>query len=263
MRRNFSVKTAFAAICMMFASTSISSASTLVIKLTDGTALSYDTALISSMFFADSGSSAGQPAANAPLLTEDFSSGLSNIWEQIQVVGGNFERFAKVSPGKLAVAVPAGNSWGKTGIMSRTPLFSVDAGMADKPLKISFDFDPSATTGYIIALSQAKDADVWRVQNVWFHWGKPTFTEGKAYLVNTQNQGDKGGESKTPALAPRNVTLSIRPGAVEAGTSHNTKTEAQISWLKPGVPVYLYIFSHPWNQHEAASFTLKSIKIIQ
>ncbi len=261
MRRNYSVKTAFAAICLMFAAVSFSSASTLVIKLTDGTALSYDTALISSMFFADSQASS-QPG-NAPLLTEDFSSGLSTIWEQIQVVGGNFERFAKVSPGKLAVTVPAGNSWGKTGIMSRTPLFSVDAGMTDKPLKISFDFDQSATTGYVIALSQSKNADVWVTQNVWFHWGKPTFIEGKAYMVNTQNQGDKGGESKTPALAPKNVTLSIRPGAVEASTSHSTKTEAQISWLKPGVPVYLYIFSHPWNQHEAASFTLKSIKVIQ
>jgi len=197
------------------------------------------------------------------LLTETFNGGLSSTWEPIQVVGGNFARFASVGNGKLSVSVPAGNSWGKTGIMTGKALFPLSADMADKPLKLTFDFDAKATTGYVIALSQAKDADVWRVQNVWFHWGISKPQEGTAYLVNTQNSADKGGDCKTPPRAPKSVTLVVRPGSVEATTSYGSKIAANISWLKEGVPVYIYVFSHPWKQNEAASFVLRSIRIHQ
>jgi hypothetical protein len=248
------------AICIILTSC-LAVASTMVIRLQDGTSVSYDTSQISSVSFADApfSTQSGTP----PLLMENFSSGLSTMWEPIQVAGGNFERFAAVTNGRLLVSVPIGNSWGKTGIMSRTPLFSVDATMADNPLKLTFEFDPSVTTGYVIALSPAKNPDVWTGQNIWFHWGRPTLIEGKAYMVNTQNNGDKGGESRTPSQAPKSVTLAVRPGGVEAVTSHGTRIQAQISWLKTGVPVYLHIFSHPWNQSEAASLALTSIRITQ
>lgn len=236
-------------------------AATMVIRLQDGTTVSYDTAQVASVTFSEGAHS--RSAGGAPLFVEEFSDGLSSLWEPIQVVGGNFERFAAIVNGKLTVSVPAGNSWGKTGIMSRNPLFSVDANMAANPLRVSFEFDPAGTTGYIIALSQAKDPDVWRVQNAWFHWGKPTLIEGKAYLVNTQNNGDKGGETRTSGQAPGNVTLAVRPGGVEATMPNGSRISAQISWLKAGVPVYLYVFSHPWNQHEAAALTLKAIRITQ
>jgi hypothetical protein len=202
-------------------------------------------------------------AEGVSLLTETFNSGLSSTWEPIQVVGGNFDRFATVGNGKLSVSVPAGNSWGKTGIMTSRAFFPLSATMAVKPLKLTFDFDADKTTGYVIALSQAKDADVWRVQNVWFHWGIPNPLEGKAYLVNTRNNADKGGESRTPPRAPESVTLAVRPGNVAVTTSDNSTITAGISWLKEGVPVYIYIFSHPWNQGESATFVLKSIRISQ
>ena len=197
------------------------------------------------------------------LFAEMFDAGLSTAWEPVQVVGGNFARFASVGNGRLAVSVPAGNSWGKTGIMTRAAIFPLNAEMASRPLKLAFDFDANNTTGYIIALSQAKDADVWRVQNAWFHWGRSTPQQGTAYLVNTQNSADKGGDCKTSLRAPDRVTLAVRPGNVEATTSDGSKITAGISWLREGVPFYLYVFSHPWNQNEAASFVLKSVRIMQ
>jgi len=242
-------------------------AASMVIRFQDGRTVVHDTNKISSITF-DGMSHHPQPQVGVPsaetyLLNEEFASGLSTLWEPIQVVGGNFERFAALSQGKLTVNVPAGNSWGKTGIMSRSPLFSVDAGMAANPLKISFEFEPGQTTGYVIALSQARDADVWRVQNYWLHWLRPTMISGKLYATNTQNSGDKGGEAITPSQAPNTVTLAVRPGSVEALTSQGTRLSANLGWMKQGVPVYLYIFSHPANQHEAASFALKSIRISQ
>lgn len=204
-----------------------------------------------------------QDSAGRLLFAETFDRGLSSMWEPIQVVGGHFGRFASVGYGRLAVSVPAGHSWGKTGIMTGSALFPLSVEMAYRPLQLTFDFDANGTTGYIIALSQAKDADVWRVQNAWFHWGRPNPHEGKAYLVNTQNSADKGGDCSTPFRAPERVTLKVRPGRVEATTSYGSRIDAGISWLRVGVPIYIYIFSHPWNQSEAASFVLKSIRISQ
>ena len=238
-------------------------AAPMVIRFHDGSSVTHDTGRISSITFEGAPQQPTFPTAETYLLNEEFANGLSTLWEPIQVVGGNFDRFTTLSPGKLLVNVPAGNSWGKTGIMSRSPLFSIDAGMAANPLKISFEFEPSQTTGYIVAFSQARDADVWRVQNYWFHWGRPTMINGKAYAANTQNSGDKGSEAVTPPQAPKTVTFAVRPGTIEATTSHGTRLVMNLGWMKQGVPVYMYIFSHPWNQHEAASFTLKSIRISQ
>ncbi len=239
-------------------------AASMVIRFHDGRAIVHDTNRISSITFDGASHTQTEPSsAGAYLLNEEFANGLSNLWAPIQVVGGNFERFAAITNGKLAVNVPAGNSWGKTGIMSHSPLFLIDNGMASNPLKIRFDFDPNQTTGYVIAFSQGKDADVWRVQNYWFHWGRPTMISGKVYVSNTQNSGDKGGEAITPPQAPKTVTFTVKPGTVEAKTSNGTNLVMNLGWMKHGVPVYMYIFSHPWNQHEAAAFTLNSIRISQ
>jgi len=201
-------------------------------------------------------------AANV-LFEDEFESGLSPIWEPIQVVGGNFQKFAKIANGKLVVTVPENNSWGKTGIMTKSPAFTVDSGMKDNPLKIVFDFDSKNTTGYVIALSQSKHPDVYGVQNVWFHWGLPSFTEGIAYILNYQNKSESGGNVKTAARAPKTVTMSVRPGNVEVSASDSTRLSCDISWLKEGVPVYVYIFSHPWNQNGSASFSLESVQFVK
>ena len=253
---------ALAVALLVLLSSCIAFAATMVIKLQGGSTVTYDTSQVQSVTFVESAPASTQ-AGPSPLFVEEFGSGLGALWEPIQVAGGNYEKFAVMANNKLAVTVPAGNSWTKTGIMSRSPLFSVDANMASNPLKLSFDFDPAGTTGYVIGLSQGKNPDMWHLQNVWFHWYKPTFIEGKAYMTNTQNSGDKGGDSKTPSQAPKNVTLAIRPGSVEATMTGGSQFTANFAWLKPGVPVYLYVFSHPANQQEAAAFVLNSIKIFQ
>jgi len=265
MRKRFTANTvALSTTLLVLLSSCIAFAATMVIKLQDGSTVSYDTSQVSSVTFTGAVPTVAPPQAGAaPLFVEEFNSGLGALWEPIQVAGGNYEKFAAMANNKLTVTVPAGNSWTKTGILSRSPLFSVDANMASNPLKLSFEFDPAGTTGYVIGLSQGKNPDMWHLQNVWFHWYKPTFIEGKAYMTNTQNSGDKGGDSKTPPQAPKNVTLAIRPGSVEATLSGGSQFTANFSWMKPGVPVYLYIFSHPANQQEAAAFVLKSIKISQ
>jgi hypothetical protein len=129
-------------------------------------------------------------------------------------------------------------------------------------LRIVFTFDPSNTTGFVIALSASKNPDIWNNQNVWFHWGMPSATEGTAYVMNSRYTSVQQ-EIKTPATAPKTVALLVSPEKVEVPLIKKSPLSVNIPWLKPDTRVYLYIFSHPWRQGERASFALRSIKLMQ
>jgi hypothetical protein len=202
------------------------------------------------------------PAVAGVRITEEFKGGkLSALWEPIGVAGGSFKRFARLDPGKLTVSVPAGNSWGKTGVMSREPLFTVEESMAKTPLTIDFAFGNDAGTGYCIVLSAVKDPDVWRQPNVWLHWSRKSDEEGAFYFANTQDSGEDYGEARTAAKADRMVTLSVSPETVKVDTSQGKHLTGSFSWLKAGTPVHLYVFSHPLHAGGPAGLVLHSIRV--
>ena len=233
-------------------------ATTMTIHFKDGTAKKYDTSAIASVTYSETAQTA---VTHNYLLNESFQSGLGQTWEPVAVVGGDFNRFARIGPGGLQVSVAAGNSWTKTGIMSRLPLFTVAPGMETAPLRLELTFDPAKTTGYVIGLTTVKDADMWRQLNVWFHFGRNSDTETFSYLVNTQNGSESYNNLKGPAAAPTSVTLTISPGFVHVETSNGMKAEGRFSWLKDGAPVYFYIFTHPREQQGPAAFTLTSLRM--
>jgi hypothetical protein len=201
-------------------------------------------------------------AADNPKFNEDFRSGkLSAVWEPLQAVGGSFKRFAKVESGRLVVSVPPGHGWGKTGIMSREPLFTVREAMAKTPLTVDFAFGDDRSTGYCIALSAVKDADVWRQANVWLHWAKKSEAEGAFYFSNTQDREEDQGATKTEAKPSRMVTLAISPETVKVTTSQGQHLSGTFSWLKAETPVYLYVFSHPAGDGGPADMVLHSIRM--
>jgi len=203
-----------------------------------------------------------RPAAAGQRFTEEFRGGrLSALWEPLQAVGGSFKRFARLDPGRLTVSVPEGNYWGKTGIMSREALFTVSEAMAKNPLTLDFAFGDDRSTGFCIALSAVKDADVWRQPNVWLHWAKKSDEEGVFYFANTQDREEDYGAAKTEAKPARMVTLSVLPETVRVDTSQGRHLTGTFSWLKPGTRVYLYVFSHPAREGGSADMVLHSIRM--
>ena len=202
------------------------------------------------------------PVAEAkPLFTEDFGPGYDKTWSPIQVVGGNFAAFAKAGSGALKVVVPAGNSWGKTGLMTKAPLFTVKDEMAAAPLKLEFAFEPEETTGYVIALSAAQIADIWVTQNLWLHYCPTTPAKGTFNFVNTQNGGENYGANEVVGKAPETVTLFLKPASARFETSNGGSKEGTFSWMKTGTPVYAYVFSHPCAESGPAAFTLRSVRL--
>ncbi|MFH0801543.1 MAG: hypothetical protein V2A78_04040 [bacterium] len=234
-------------------------ATTMTIKFKDGTVVNYDATKIESVIFSETATPGAQEGT--AIFEDTFPSGLSDTWEPIACAGGSFDKFAKALPGRIEVIVPEGNSWGKTGIVSRQPLFTVGPDMETAPLALELKFDPARTTGLIIGLSESKTQDLYWAQNVWFHIGRPSVTATSSDFSNTQNGVENYGSAKGPAAFPGTVTLTIKPGFVSVETSTGIKQEGKFSWLKPGSSAYLYIFSHPTAEGLPAAFILEKIRM--
>jgi hypothetical protein len=126
---------------------------------------------------------------------------------------------------------------------------------------VDFAFDENETTGFVIALSQNKNPDVWWEANVWIHWARQSVIAGSFNLVNTRSDRESYAPVSTPGKAPAKVTLSIKPGWARVATSQGGSQEGRFEWLKPRTSAYLYVFSHPPREGAPAALTLKSVKV--
>ncbi|MBN2574226.1 MAG: hypothetical protein JXP73_06655, partial [Deltaproteobacteria bacterium] len=202
-----------------------------------------------------------------PTVIEEFDTlpSTTTTWVPIQAAGGDFAKFATASGGRLVVDVPAGNTWGKTGVRSKDPIFEVTADMATSPWSVLVEIDAAATSGFVVALSSSVWDDIWAYENTWLAWVRHPLAGGtSASLANTQNATDTSKTlTNTPLLAPALVALSARPGQVQACTSSGWGMEGSYAWMKAGAKVYAYVFSHPYDSGMPAKLGVKSIKVIR
>jgi hypothetical protein len=211
------------------------------------------------------GASGVTPAYPAPaprvLFQDAFAGGYAQNWVGIQAAGGDFSKFATTTTNEVYVQVPAGNSWGKTGIRSNYYLFDVRSDYAEAPLTLDFAVDPARTSGFAIALSTTPGDDVWTSQNVWMAFIiDPDTGLAEFDLTNTQNTADTSISKSSQAVAmPSKVSLTVTPKHVKATLSSGQTLEGDYQWLDVGKPVYAYIFSHPIRQGLASSVALKSV----
>lgn len=258
------------AIALVALLSGIALGTTLKITLKDGTVVQYDTGSIKSMEFIEGPGSGASSASNAqqwisgtPFIAEEFDGPLGSLWERIEVIGGNFGKFAKIANGELTIVVPPGNSWGKTGIMTAAPAFTVDAGMSAKPVRMLVEFNPDQTENVLIGLAESKNPDMWLLQNVWAAMNRnPGANETQFALLNTQGEPGTNPGSVAPGRPnPRFILLSVWPGKVELrNLETNESIMANFPWIRVGSPIYFYIFSHPWAENGPAKMSVKSIR---
>jgi hypothetical protein len=212
----------------------------------------------------DAGVNVFNPPTATPTSDEDFNA-TSTAWIPIQAAGGNFSQFAKVAGGELVVDVPAGNSWGKTGVRSEKPIFTISDDMAQEPYTLLVDFDPAATSGYVIALSTTAYDDIWQYSNAWTSFVRhPTAGGTSAALVNTQNASDDSRSlTNVPLVAPETEAVTVRPGHAQVCTSSGWAMEGKFGWLTTGTPVYAYVFSHAYDAAMPVKMAIKRIRVIR
>ena len=198
---------------------------------------------------------AGGNAGNG---TETFHGALDDNWTKLQAVGGDFDRFARFQGGLLVVDVPAGNYWGKTGLVSRRPSFTGTAA----PTTVTVRMDPARTTGFCITFAPTPYQDVWLIENIWFAWIRP---EGAAQadlvFVNTQNGADGRVEEKVAPAVPAELVFTFQPGRAEVRLPDGKTRSIGIRWLREGAPVFTHIFSHPPAANLPAKFALRGVEV--
>jgi len=183
----------------------------------------------------------------------------------IQAAGGDFAKFATVSGGRLVVDVPAGNSWGKTGVRSKDPVFEITADMAQSPWSVVVELDQAASTGFIVALSPTVYDDIWTYENFWLAWVRHPLAGGtSANIVNTQNTADTTKIlTNTPLTPPASVAVSAWLGQAQACATNGWGMEGNYAWMKAGTKVYAYVFAHPYDQGMPAKLAVKSVKVFR
>ncbi len=248
----------------------------MTIVFSDGTTVTYDTDVIKSITF-----SGALPAASAsttapsqstpftisqPQITEGFDSGLGDWWDPVAAVGGDFGRFARFEAGKFVADVPGGNSWGKTGIQSKRPVFTVDRSFETQPGLILIKTVPELTTGFVVALASAWHPDVWVLPTAWVHVTATTPDgEGSVLLINTQGSEKYGSDGYLPIKpdkAPEWIGLKVYPGKVALQVSGMREPiMIDMGWIVDGTPVYLQIFSHPRAENLPAAVAVDMIQV--
>lgn len=81
-----------------------------------------------------------------------FDGKMSSDWNELATAGGNFLRFAHFADKMLIVDVPPGNSYGKTGIRSATPVIHFPFPEEDLATTLLLELDAVRSSSYVIAL---------------------------------------------------------------------------------------------------------------
>lgn len=199
-----------------------------------------------------------------PVIEDEFDGALSSLWTGIGYSGGDFQKFAKLEDGVLKVFVPQGSGLGRTGIMSTAPLFTVNRAMKSDPVRILIEFDQNATDNLVVALSAVKDANAWKLPNLWVFWNRITGTDSSHFGISSiQGEGDyRTNSQKKGRPAPHYLLLTIWPGKAELkDPDTNESFDGSYSWLKEGTAAYLYVFANPIMQGNAAKMAVRSIRV--
>ena len=81
-----------------------------------------------------------------------FAGELGDQWLDLSTSGGDYSKFAQIKDKALVVDVPAGNSWGKTGIRSAEPLFNIPSHDEELAIKLTFDINLAQSSDFVFAV---------------------------------------------------------------------------------------------------------------
>lgn len=199
-------------------------------------------------------------APNEATMTAEilFDGQMSEFWLPLSTAGGDFSRFARIENGALTVAVPAGNSWGKTGIWSRDTVAMAPS--AEDIATVRFGFDANATTSYVLAFGSADNAEEWEAHEVRFAWSGDQ--DGKSGTASLVVRRQEVWSLQTGPEPPADVALSIRgDGVVRIELPDGRAMEAVLPGPVPSEGYRLYVLAHAPAHGLAARMTLRTITI--
>lgn len=184
-------------------------------------------------------------------------------WEPAAVAGGDFAAFARYADGALRVEVPAGNSWGKTGLLSAGPVVRTDARMWRVPTRIEVQLDPSAPQNMVVALSHSKTAEMWPDHIGWFTFSYIAARDSWLMGLHVSPYNDWSREVPAAWMARHwdgRLWIDLGPdwGAIEVPGGPRLRAAAAFApWIAP----HATIIAHAPREGEAARLVLRRVSV--
>lgn len=181
-------------------------------------------------------------------------------WEPIGVAGGDFSRFARWTGTGLVIDVPPENSWGKTGLLSAGPVVELDERAYRTPYRMRFNVDPSATSGFAVALGADKRPDMWATNRLWVSLVR----HAAGHYMLSLHRTNYAVWSRQIAVSlvekqwdgTLDIDLGINWSRVTMGNVATIYAPAGFDWLSK---LHASIVCHPSRENEASRLSLLSI----
>jgi hypothetical protein len=207
-----------------------------------------------------SGAVASVPAAGVPPLPEKPAFPDSSGWAPYARAGGE-AGFLQPSASGLNVEVPAGRSWGWSGLASTTPLMDVPQKAEFAPRRLRIAVDPAKTTSFVVALTEARaPGDPWGASAVWLHV-KSDLTGATSVTLSNCASSVRNFTMTAPKGWDGRLDLTIAPGAVEAGLDERWRIAGYSACIMTGVKYHVAIFASAPVENQAARLALTSVVV--
>ena len=215
------------------------------------------------------GAGAGAPPRESwrsPIGEVLFAGGQTGLFLPHQANGGVFDKHARYEDGELIVDVPAGNGWGKAGLLTNDPLIWLDDFHDDAEVRVTFALDPARTTGFGVALAQPGWGGVRGndpgFPGMRFYWirEKDGLSARADFHIDPHRDGDFSRQAVPPA-APESVTFILTPGRASVEMDGVKIAEREAADVSDGSGFRIYAFSHPADVNLPAKMALKGIRV--
>jgi hypothetical protein len=176
-------------------------------------------------------------------------------WETTGLNGGDFAKFGKLTDGGFVVAVPAGDGWRNTGVLSKTPIVVFDPFAAEAPYRLRFKFDPRQPSDFVIQLMSPRTWD-WHYQMAVVGVNRRDGKSPDLYLRYCP-----GADIRRPMPAQWNGDFEIvlHQGWFTAGIPGAYAVRCDSGSLGDGLQLFTGVVSAPEKQGEPAAFALQTM----
>lgn len=178
------------------------------------------------------------------------------FWEPVAVAGGDYARFARYVGGALVVDVPAGSGWGKTGLMSVKPALHVERRSDVAPYRLTVRVDPERTTGFVVALSAARAADMWSAEHL--AWISLIRSEAGTYELFLQQTPYFSWARPLTGRWNGQLTVTLASDGLRASVPGGPSIRTPVG-TRDGADYYLQVIAHPPRSSAPATLVLRSV----
>lgn len=186
-----------------------------------------------------------------------FAGSVAPDWEAYSGVGGDFAQFASEGSGGLRIDVPEGHGWAKTGISSRQPVLHA-LGLSGPAQEIIAQFDPAATTSFVLTFAVRKDVEEWSSEGVRLGWSRAG--DGQSGVLSIWVHQMLIMSAKTGPDAPDRLSILFSPGgAVSAILPDGVHVDGVLPTAAMEADLYLTLIAHAPEADRPARVALNGL----